>query len=320
MKPKITLDGQSGHDDAEAGTVLKEQLALDFMYPTSKSLVVEDELILELPTEPFLTTSRGVLFSDDCLNVLKCIRSNSVHCIFADPPFNLGKDYNTDLSDNLPEQEYLKWSLQWLSECERVLVPGGSLFIYHIPRWLIQFGYFLQQTMNFRHWIAIAMKNTYPRGQTLYPAHYGLLYFTKGEPRVFNKLRIPVPVCRHCGKEVKDYGGHRKKLHKDGLNLTDFWDDTSPVRHRKFKTRVANELKPVIPERAILMSTNPGDIVLDPFGGGGSTYQMAEKHNRNWIGVEIGSCEPIVERLQFMTGVDIGALCPDQILSCFARA
>jgi site-specific DNA-methyltransferase (adenine-specific) len=248
------------------------------------------------------------------------MRAESVHCVFADPPFNLGKEYDNGVSDSLEQREYLDWSKDWIAECIRVLVPGGSLFIYNIPRWLIFIGGFLfEQHMTFRHWIAITMKNTYPRGNILYPAHYGLLYFTKGKPRVFNKLRVPIPTCRNCGKELKDYGGHRDALNPDGLNLTDFWEDTSPVRHRKFKTRVANELKPMIPERAIKMSTNAGDVVLDPFGGGGTTYQVAEKHGRNWIGMELGTCEGVVERLQYFVNADFGALPPADVLRAFSK-
>jgi site-specific DNA-methyltransferase (adenine-specific) len=58
-----------------------------------------------------------------------------------------------------------------------------------------------------------------------------------------------------------------------------------------------NELKLMIPERAILMSTEPEDLVLDPFGGGGSTFQAAEANGRNWIGVELFDCEHIKDRL-----------------------
>lgn len=273
---------------------------------------------IKLPLKPYLTTERGVLFNNDCLEVLRHIKDESVHCVFADPPFNLGKNYENGLSDNLEQQEYIDWTKKWLSECIRILVPGGSMFVYNIPRWLIFIGGFLfEKHMNFRHWIALTMKNTYPRGNNLYLAHYGLLYFTKGKPRVFNKLRVPIPTCRHCGKEIKDYGGHRNKLNEAGLNLTDFWEDTSPVRHNKFKTRVSNELKPMIPQRAVLMSTNEEDIVLDPFGGSGSTYQVSEKNNRFWIGSEVGSCEPIAERLQYFVGAQFGKRCSGKVLECF---
>ena len=151
--------------------------------------------------------------------------------------------------------------------------------------------------MDFRHWIAVSMLGTFPRGNKLYPAHYALLYFTKGTPKTFNRVRLPIPTCRHCHKDIKDYGGHRKYLNPAGLNLTDFWEDTSPARHTKNKSRWhINELKPTIPERCIEISTNVGDIVLDPFGGGGSTYITAERLHRHWIGTEIGPCEPILER------------------------
>jgi site-specific DNA-methyltransferase (adenine-specific) len=143
------------------------------------------------------------------------------------------------------------------------------------------------------------MKGTFPRGKKLYPAHYALLYYTRGTPRVFNRLRIPMETCRHCGEELRDYGGHRDKMHPDGVSLTDFWTDTSPNRHAKFKVRPGvNELKLIIPERAILISTEPRDVVLDPFGGGGSTYQAAEKHTRHWIGVELYDAPRIRIRLE----------------------
>ena len=156
----------------------------------------------------------------------------------------------------------------------------------------------MNEQLTFRHWIALSMKSAYPRGRKLYPAHYALLYYTKGEPKTFNRVRLPVPTCRHCGGEIKDYGGHRSKLNPKGLNLTDFWEDTSPNRHRKFKVRPGvNELKLMIPERAILLSTNPGDTVLDLFGGGGSTYQAAQGNERYWIGIELYDCQHIRNRL-----------------------
>jgi site-specific DNA-methyltransferase (adenine-specific) len=251
-----------------------------------------------MPEKPFLTTRHGVLYQDDAINIMAAIQSNVIDTIFADPPFNLGKDYKNGFNDNLEEHLYFQWCTKWLQEGSRILKPGGAFFVYATPELAIRFGEIMRKRLVFRHWIALTMKGTYRRGNRLYPAHYALLYFTKGEPRVFNPLRVPIPVCRHCGKEIKDYGGHRDKLNPAGLNLTDFWDDTSPNRHAKFKVRHGvNELKLMIPERAILMSTNSGDIVLDPFGGGGSTYQAAEKNHRNWIGVELYDVEHIRKRL-----------------------
>ena len=203
---------------------------------------------------PFLTTGHGVLFDADCLEILASLKPETIDCVFADPPFNLGKDYKNGYHDKVAKEEYFDWCRHWIFECCRVLKPGGAFFLYGTPELAVRFAGFLNERLAFRHWIALSMKGTYPRGRKLYPAHYALLYYTRGTPKTYNRVRVPIPTCRHCGKEVKDYGGHRNKLNPLGLNLTDFWEDTSPNRHKKFKVRPGvNELKLVIPERAILI-------------------------------------------------------------------
>lgn len=249
---------------------------------------------------PAFATRYGILYEADCMDLFAALKDESVHCVFADPPFNLGKDYGNGTSkDDLAQKDYLKWSFAWVDECVRVVKPGGALFIYILPQWGYHFASHLEERgMLFRHWIALSMKGTFPRGRKLYPAHYALLYFTKGQPATFNRVRLPIPMCRHCGKDIKDYGGHRKYLNPLGLNVTDFWDDTAPARHRKFKTRWhVNELKPMIASRCFQIATNPGEIVLDPFGGGGSSYEAAQVIKRYWVGSEITDCQPIADRL-----------------------
>jgi site-specific DNA-methyltransferase (adenine-specific) len=250
---------------------------------------------------PAFSTDLGVVYNTDCMNLLAVLKDGSIDTVFADPPFNLAKDYgNGKDKDDLKRGDYLKWCHRWIDECVRVLKPGGSMFVYNLPQWAFHLAAHMEQEgMKFRHWIAVSMKGTFPRGRKLYPAHYALLYFTKDDPTTFNHVRLPIPACRHCGKDVKDYGGHRKYLNPLGLNLTDFWDDTAPARHRKFKARWhVNELKPVIAGRCIEISTNENEIVLDPFGGGGSTFEAAQTLRRHWIGSEIVDCELIRERFE----------------------
>jgi site-specific DNA-methyltransferase (adenine-specific) len=86
-------------------------------------------------------------------------------------------------------------------------------------------------------------------------------------------------------------------LNPEGLNLTDVWTDIPPVRHRSTKNREANELSEKLLERVITIASEPGDRVFDPFGGSGTTYVIAERMRRHWIGVELGDVEPIINRL-----------------------
>ncbi len=250
---------------------------------------------------PVHATARGALFADDCLNVLPRLVDSCVDTVFADPPFNLGKEYGARTDDLLSDDAYLAWCRRWLDECVRVLKPGGSIFVYNLPRWNILLGSHLTELgLTFRHWIAVEMSASLPIAGRLHPSHYSLLYYSKGKPSTFRRIRTPVQTCRHCGGEVKDYGGHRRALHPNGITLKDVWTDIPPVRHRKFKSgqRKANALSTKILDRVIEMSTVPGDLVLDPFGGSGTTFRVCEDRHRHWIGVEIDYAPQIVERLE----------------------
>lgn len=247
------------------------------------------------------STPCGVLYRGDLLKLLPHVRNDSIDTVFADPPFNLSKVYGTRVNDNRSGGQYISWCKEWLDQCIRVVRPGGSVFIYNLPKWNILLGNYLTESgMVFRHWIAVNIKLSLPIPGRLYPSHYSLLYFTKGKPRTFKKIRTPIEVCRHCGKELKDYGGHRGAMNPNGVNLTDVWNDITPVRHWKFKSRkrTANQLSTKLLERVVQMSTRECDIVLDPFGGSGTTYDVCERLDRHWIGMEIESCDVIIERLQ----------------------
>lgn len=248
---------------------------------------------------PFFETKLGTLYNDDCIKVLSTIPDQSVDMVFADPPFNLSKVYDEGINDCLSTTEYTEWCFKWIDECVRILKPGGALFIYNIPKWTITFSEFLNKRMTLRSWIAVDMKFNLPLSGRLYPAHYGLLYYIKGEkPNAFNKQRIPIQTCRHCGGEIKDYGGYKNKMNPLGVNVSDVWTDIYPVRHKNKKNRAYNELSVKMLDRIISMSTKPGDIVFDPFGGSGTTYVVAELLGRRWIGSELGNCKIITDRFE----------------------
>ncbi|MEH1819514.1 MAG: DNA methyltransferase [Nostoc sp.] len=67
--------------------------------------------------------------------------------VFADPPFNLGKEYGEGISDQMKADQYLSWSQQWLDESIRILKPGGSLFIFNLPKWCIEYGFHINYSL-----------------------------------------------------------------------------------------------------------------------------------------------------------------------------
>jgi site-specific DNA-methyltransferase (adenine-specific) len=254
--------------------------------------------------KPYYTSPSGALFAADCMDLLRHLRSGVVDTVFADPPFNLGKEYGDNTNDRREGQEYITWCHSWLYECVRVLKSGGALFLYNLPKWnVLLASYLAGQGMDFRHWIAIEANSRLPIPGRLYPSHYSLLYYTKGKPKTFHRIRTPIQLCRHCGHEIKDYGGHRDSMNPDGVTLKDIWTDIPTVRHWKFKSRSrrCNALSTKLLERVIGMSTVTGDLVLDPFAGSGTTFAVCEARGRRWIGTEIDFSPEIRERLEETT-------------------
>lgn len=244
----------------------------------------------------------GRLYEADCIEMMQSLEANSVDLAFADPPFNLGKRYTSKINDALAEREYLSWCRAWLDEMIRTLRPGGSLFLWNLPKWNLPLGAHIGSKLTFRHWVAVDIKFSLPIQNRLYPSHYSLLYFIKGDrPAIFHPDRLPVPCCRHCGGELRDYGGYKDKMNPLGVNLSDVWSDIPPVRHAKYKKRDGNELALKLMDRIVTMASDPGSLVLDPFGGSGTTYVAAELTGRRWIGSEL-HCKSILERFDAIEG------------------
>ena len=223
----------------------------------------------------------------DCIEKLRIIKDNTIDIVFADPPFNLNKRYST-YQDNIPFEKYIQWTEKWITECLRVLKPSGSIFIYNIPKLLTYTSQILNRKAFFKHWIAWK-SNGRPLGKTLQPSHYGILYYVK-DKRIFkyNDVRKPHETCRKCNTYLKDYGGKEHLRHAFGTLIGDVWDDIHRVRHNK--RRIVShpcQLPVHLIERIILLSTDPGDIVLDPFLGSGTTAMACKRLGRSCIGIDM---------------------------------
>lgn len=222
----------------------------------------------------------GSLLCADAVKVLSSIEDGVADIVFLDPPFNLGKKYGGSPAskDRQSEEQYWNFLREVLDEAVRVLKEGGALYLYHLPKWAIKVGAALDGKLEFRHWIAVSMKNGFVGRNVLYPAHYALLFFTKGEANVSRRPNVSPLVCADCGEYARDYGGYRDKIEeKGGVSLSDVWEDLSPVRHPSNKHRNANELTEEIPGRVIAISGIEKGLFVDPFVGSGTSVIKARE-------------------------------------------
>ncbi len=171
----------------------------------------------------------------------------------------------------------------------RITKSSGAIFVHNIPRWLSHYAQYLNKTAYFRHWISWDSGGA-PMGKTLLPNHYGILYYTRSNHHKefkFYDIRYPHLKCRICHEFIKDYGGKKSQAHPFGPLLSDVWSDIHRIRHKKRRDEHPCQLPVPLLERLILMTTDAGDIVLDPFMGTGTTAVAAKRLGRNYIGIEI---------------------------------
>ena len=254
---------------------------------------------------PYLSTAVNghsyKIYNADAATLLSGLPRESADIIFLDPPFNIGKRYDlANFRDRDDPDIYMGWLASILRKAVTALKPGGALYVYHLPSVAYKIAAALDHQLDFRHWIAVAMKNTFVRGQRLYPAHYALLYFTKGDPAHFTRPKLRPRTCRHCDKLIKDYGGYRAIIEEKGINLSDFWDDISPLRHASTKARTANELSESFFARILAISGYPGGTFVDPFmGSGGGVIAAAKGHMAvRASDPSLESCQIVAKRLK----------------------
>jgi DNA modification methylase len=226
----------------------------------------------------------------DALEELKNIPDESIDLVFADPPYNMSKKkglgwkYSKHLTmeeqgDIFTKDEFFKFNVQWLTECFRILKHGGSLWVCGSFHNIYQLGYIIQ------HMSDLKINNS-------------IVWFKpNAQPNI--TCRMFTESTEHLIWASKNGNGKKwtfnyedtKKLIEDPINpngkqTRNVWSIPLTPRKEKWAGEHPTQKPEELLRRVILASTKPGDLVLDPFVGSGTTSAVAKKMGRNSIGIE----------------------------------
>ena len=251
----------------------------------------------------------------DCVALMSAWPAGSVDLIFADPPYNIGFNYD-QYDDNRSHDEYVTWTQRWIDGCVRLLKPSGSLYILIGDEYAADARVWLgrrerENQLVFRNWIIwhytfgqnCRLKFNRSHAHLFYcvgSAAVGKGNITKDPPFTFNRDAVAVPSARqttYADRRANPKG----KLPDDTWYLRpqetagEYFQPGSDTWYQSrlcgtFKERVQwhpCQLPEALLERIIKVSSNPGDLVFDPFTGSGTTLAAARRLGRRWLGCEL---------------------------------
>ena len=256
---------------------------------------------------PFFETDFGSLYNQDAIDFLKTVETSSIHLIFADPPYNIKKaEWDTFES----QKEYVDWSMEWIRESSRVLAPNGSLYICGFSEILADLKWSANKLFKGCKWLVWYYRNKANLTNDWGRSHESLLHFRKSNKIIFNVDEVRVPYNMHTLKYPKhpqatssQYGNGKKYVwtpHPKGAKPKDVFEIPT-LTNNSWEREKHPTQKPIeLVKKCILASSGPGDLVLDPFGGSGTTYAVAEALQRKWLGTETNKeyCRTIKKRLR----------------------
>jgi len=202
------------------------------------------------------------IIQGDVLEELKKLPDKSIDLIITDPPYNLGINYGKDKDKR---KDYDEWCLKWIKQCERVLKARGAMYIINYPENACEILLNTEKftSLELRRWITWHYhtnighsKRNWTRSQR------AILFFTKEQPYKFNLKE---------GEEIQDF---------IKMNLV---KNTSKEKIKGFPNQIPEKLISLLIE----LSSNEGDLILDPFTGSGTTLVVAKRMDRNFIGIEL---------------------------------
>jgi site-specific DNA-methyltransferase (adenine-specific) len=232
---------------------------------------------------------RSEILNEDCLRWLENQRGVELSLTFVDPPFRQGKNYRY-FDDSQPEETYWDWLKEIVAKIYRGTAPGGAIYFMHREKNTEHVLNVLRETgWVYQNLIVWKKKTSAIPAPWRYSKQFQIIAFaTKHKkPAVFHRLRIDLPVPR-------EYNHQRA----NGVYVSDVWDDIRELTSGYFAgeeairasngERLHTQQSPIaLLLRIILTSTRPGDLVLDPFAGTGTTLVVARQLKRHSIGIEI---------------------------------
>lgn len=230
----------------------------------------------------------GVILGD-CIEGMQGLSANSVDLVIADPPYNLNKDFGA-WKEKERRSEWLPWSKRWLTEAERVLKPGGSIFVYGIHRHMCWIQCHLHELgLEYRRQIIWHYENGFAGYTKTLSANYEpLLWFSKGESFTYHTIREPYKSTERLKNKITK-NGKVWTPHPDGKMAGDVWNIPT-LAGRRFRDEKVDHptQKPLaISTRIVNHFSNPGDLVLVPFVGSGTECVAAKMAGRRFVGFEI---------------------------------
>ena len=217
------------------------------------------------------------VINGDSLQEMKNIKDESVDLIIADPPYNLGKEYGNS-SDNRNFDEYLDFTRKCTTDAKRVLKNNGTIYVFVGFRMISYVYQILEKelAMNFVNWICWHYTQGIGKTRGFSPRHDDILMFSKTKRYTFNLDAVRVP---------QKY--YRSINNMRGANPGDVWE-FSHVHYCNDNRQSHPTQKPEgLIERMVLVSSNPGESVLDPFSGSGTTLRVCQQTERKCVGIEI---------------------------------
>jgi len=229
------------------------------------------------------------IFHGDCLTILDSLQDESVDLIFADPPYNIGKQFGEFKDSWASDIAYAQWCYQWLEMCIKKLKSKGSLYVMASTQAMPYLDLWLRDRLN----VLSRIVWHYDSSGVQAKKHFGSLY----EPII------------HCVKDIKNYTfnaadiaiqartGAVRKLIDYRKDIPMPYSSTKVpgntwyiprVRYRMSEYEKHPSQKPeALLERIIKASSNPGDLVLDPFSGTFTTCAVAQRLKRCSVGIEL---------------------------------